>query len=83
MKQRVNWNDCPGGQALPCVIFASIFLHVHMDPTSPSRLSDPQSPLVIQVSRAFTEPTFVHSKWSEKLLAWLFEKERDGVREKA
>lgn len=65
VKQRAHWDDCPGGYALSCVIFASAFLHIDMDSTSPGSLSNPQRSLVFQVSRAFIEPIFVHRKWSE------------------
>lgn len=59
VKLRAHWNDCPGAYALSYVIFASAFLHIDMDSTSPGSLSDPQRSLVFQVSRAFTEPIFV------------------------
>lgn len=64
VKQRAHWVDCPGDMYF-FVIFASAFLHIDMDSTSPGNLSDPQRSLVFQVSRAFTEPIFVHRKWSE------------------
>ena len=65
MKQTANWDECPEGRALPSAFFASVFLHVDMDLTSPDKMPAPQRLLVFQVSRAFAEPTFVHRKWSE------------------
>ena len=62
MEQTANWDECPKGCALSCVFFASVFLHVDMDPTSPSRVLASQKSLVFGVSRAFAEPTFAHRK---------------------